>query len=68
MRAFFLGFTGFETQSVFCFLQERTSSFLQSSLFVLIQPCLGKLIFLLVKGYSSLGEVYLLMLIVALDF
>jgi hypothetical protein len=45
VRAFFLGFPGCETQSVFCFLKGRTSSFLQSSLFVLIQPCLGKIIF-----------------------
>jgi hypothetical protein len=40
-----LGFPGFETQSVFCFLKGRTSNFLRSSLLVLIQPCLGKIIF-----------------------
>ncbi len=28
-----------------CFLKGRTSSFLQSSLFVLIRPCLGKITF-----------------------
>jgi hypothetical protein len=38
-----LGFPGCEVQSVLCFLKGRTSSFLQSSLFVLILPCLGKI-------------------------
>jgi hypothetical protein len=42
-----LGFPGCEVQSVLCFLKGRTSSFLQSSLFVLIRPCLGKITFLL---------------------
>ena len=40
-----MGFPGCEVQSVFCFLKGRTSSFLQSSLFVLIRPCLGKITF-----------------------
>ena len=42
--------TGSEVQSVLGFLKGKTSSFfLQSSLFVLIRPCLGKIFFLLVK-------------------
>ena len=45
MRGFFLGFPGCEVQSVLRFLKGRTSSFLQSSLFVLIRPCLGKITF-----------------------
>jgi hypothetical protein len=40
-----LGFPGCEIQSVLCFLKGRTSSFLQSSLFVLIRPCLGEITF-----------------------
>ncbi len=40
-----MGFPGCKVQSVLCFLKGKTSSFLQSSLFVLIQPCLGKIIF-----------------------
>jgi hypothetical protein len=40
-----LGFPGCEVQSVLCFLKGRTSSFLQSSLFVLIRSCLGKITF-----------------------
>ncbi len=45
MRGFFLGFPGCEVQSVLYFLKGRTSSFPQSSLFVLIRPCLGKITF-----------------------
>ena len=41
-----MGFPGCEVQSVLRFLKGRTSSFLQSSLFVLIRPCLGKITFL----------------------
>ncbi len=44
-EGFFSGFPGCRVQSVLCFLKGRTSSFLQSSLFILIQPCLGKIIF-----------------------
>ena len=40
-----MGSPGCEVQSVLCFLKGRTSSFLQSSLFVLIRPCLGKITF-----------------------
>ncbi len=66
MRGFFLDFPGCRVQSVLCFLKERTSSFLQSSLSVLIQPCLGKIIlFLLVRVCSSLDEIYALMLILS---
>ena len=47
--------TGSEVQSVLGFLKGKTSSFfLQSSLFVLIRPCLGKIFFScksLIYGY-----------------
>ncbi len=65
MRGFFLGFPGCKVQSALCFLKGRSSSFLQSSLFILIQPCLGKITFLLVRVCSSLDEVYVLMLILS---
>ena len=68
MRGFFLGFPGCNVQSAFCFLKGRSSRFLQSSLFVLIQPCLGKIIFSSWRVCSSLDEMYFLMSIVALDF
>ncbi len=64
-EGFFLGFPGCRVQSVLFFLKGRTSSFLPSSLFVLIQPCLGKIFFLLVRVCFSLDEIYTLMLILS---
>jgi hypothetical protein len=59
-----LGFSDCKFQSALGFLKGRSSRFLQSSLFVLMQPCLGKIIFL-VRVCSSLGEIYALMLILS---
>jgi hypothetical protein len=58
VRGFFLGFPGSEVQSVLSFLKGKTSSFLQSSLFVLIRPCLGKIIFSLSCKSLSISWLY----------
>ena len=46
------------------FLKGKTSNFV-SNLRCLIRPCLGKIIFLLVRVCSSLDEIYTLMLILS---
>jgi hypothetical protein len=51
---------------VLCFLKGRTSSFLQSSLFVLIRPCLGKIIFFLFEKFVLyLDEMCILVLVLS---